>query len=237
MERLLTLPAELRLRIYEFVFCDQQLEIDMSEYWEDKEPQFWECMAEPLVMVDPLLASDIWALHWSRVAIVYSEYMGSSMQTSDRNFVFWLYNYAEAVINVLGVLRFREVTRFGNRVSPPAGDHAHRCIDTLNIDLRAGKVSIRDRHDRECTCKHAAYYLAYFLDTLGKMPRERGRLQLRPEDLWTLYECWRIEAYQRPYRFRPWTSVSTGELKKLTVRPGMSQDKAKSKDREHQLRN
>ena len=208
----------------------------MSEYWEDKEPKFWEYMAEPLAEIDPPLASDIWALHWSRITVVYSDHMGNFMRTSDRNFVFWLYNYAEAVIKVLGTLRFREVTRFGNRLSPPAGDHAHRCINTLDIDLRTGKVSIRDRHDRECICKHSAYYRAYFLDKLGRIPRERGRLRLRPEDLWTLYECWRIESYQRPFRFRTWSSVSAGPSKVFTVRPGVSQDRVESEGREHQLR-
>ena len=235
MERLLTLPAELRLRIYEFVLCDQQLEVDMSEYWEDEEPKFWEYMAEPLAELDPPLAPDIWALHWSRVAVVYSDWLHS--KHADRNFVFWLYNYAEAVINVLGVLRFRDVTRFGNRVSPPAGDHAHRCIDTVDVDLKNGKVSIRDRHNRECTCTHTIYIRSRFLAFLKDIPIERGRLRLRLRDIWMLYESWRIEAYKQPNLYRPWESVSTGVLKKFTVRPGMSQNKGRSETREAQLRN
>jgi hypothetical protein len=202
MQHLLNLPHELRLQIYEYALCDQLLEIDVGEYWSDRDPNFWEQMAEPLAKLDPALASDITALHWSRVAIVYSEFMRASVPTSDQKFVFWLFNHADAVRDVLGGLKFLEVSSYSWYHSDNED-----CIDIVEINFRNGELTIWDTNHRPGACSHANAVRSLMTTVLDKMPRGHGRLQPRIGDLWDLYEIWRLQFLKKPQFARTWESV------------------------------
>lgn len=203
MDRLLDLPAELRLEIYKYAVCDQLFEIDMSEYWRGEDPKFWERIGEPLAKADPALACDIKALHRSRVAICYTEHMRASLSTSDQKVVFWLFNHADAVRNVVGYLRFSKISQF-DRHNP----HLFDCDHVVEIDFSSGDLSITNR-DCHPTFRdpHMSAIRESMSAILNQMPRCRGRFQPRLSDLWDLYEAWRLRFMVKPPYPRSWNNV------------------------------
>jgi hypothetical protein len=207
MDRLLGLPVELRLQIYKHIYCDY-LEIDVDEYWGDRDPKYWAQFAEPLTKIDTPLASDIKALHWSRMTVVYSEHMRHSISTSDQKFVYWLFDHANDVKNVLGYLRFesKRSSIFHWRCTRDCHD---TCVQSLTINFCNGELCIVNDKDQICTCEHAPKARLLMMAVLEKIPRGRGRLQPRLSDLWDLYEAWRLRytSSRAPWP-RLWRNVS-----------------------------
>ena len=140
MDRLLSLPVELRLQIYEHVLFDC-LTIDVDKYWGDRVPKYWERFAEPLTKIDTQLASDIKALHWSRITVVYSEHMRHSISTSDQKIVYWLFDHADRAKNVLGHLRFQS-ERPKNPYWRCDRDCYDACVESVTINFRNAELSM-----------------------------------------------------------------------------------------------
>ena len=207
MERLLDLPVELRLQIYEHVFCDYR-EIDVDEYWGDRDPKYWAQSAEPLTKIDPQLAPDIKALHWSRITVVYAESMRHTISTSDQKFVYWLFDHASHVKNVLGYLRFA-----GKMCAAlPWGlqrDCSDACVESVTINLRTGELTIDNDEDGIWACERGSQARMLMTAVLQQIPRACGRLQPRLSDLWAIYEAWRLRypSMRAPWA-RLWKNVS-----------------------------
>lgn len=205
MERLLSLPVELRLQIYKHVLCHEQLEIDVSEYWQEEDPKFWERFGRPLTQIDPDLVFDIHALHWSRITITYSEHMRHSIPTSDQKFVFWLFGHADMVRKVLGFLRFRNNNSYAWRCNRSFSE----CVDSVAIDFKTGDVYVLDGEQKACACEHASKIRSTMLTVLLKVRLGYGRLQPRLRDLWGLYEVWRLHCCPRDIPWaRDWSNAS-----------------------------
>ena len=176
----------------------------MSEYWSDQDPKFYEQMAEPLAKLDPNLASDIKAMHWSRTTVVFSQQMETSLPTSDQKYIFWLFNHADAVKHVLGSLVFREVTR---RWPQYQSRHGDTCLGAVNLDMTNGKLSFLDEKNRECTCSHADVLRPRISKIVDRMLWVQGRLHPTLNDLWDLYERWRLQYSPGPPIERSWRTA------------------------------
>lgn len=211
MQTLLTLPPELRLEVYKYVLSDQPIEIDINEYWTDNDPKFWKLLGEPLARLDSSLASDIEMLHWSRVTITFSEKIIPEDYKPNEKYISWLLHHTEAMIHVLGRLKFQRHWQRSANIPHP------RCINFAEIDLRTGKVCLGNTDGDRLICEHGVLTKSRMEAALDEIPRKRGRPQPKLSDLWKLWELWRLTFYKNPAWPRRWDCVRSSYTGSFSV--------------------
>ena len=184
MPSLLTLPTELRIRIYEFVACEGS-SINIAECCTFDQPRTFG--VEALATIDQSLFHEIMQLFWSINTFEASRYGRGYQANTDRLYRRWLQTFVCDDAGYIKNLRFRDVS------TSPSGDmimHGASCVDSIDIDVKHGTSFIRNHKSVECTCFHARVLRLRIDKVLMNMPKVNGKNQATTEVLWDLYESW-----------------------------------------------
>ena len=223
MPGFLGLPAELRLRIYEFAVTEPWA-ISMIDFNYVRRPRGIR-QAEVLRQVDKDLSDDIVPLFWSCNSFCMYLAVDDKTPHIGKHLCHWLENFVDDAARHIRKLEFvvtaaceqrKKALRNPKEPGVWYRRDAPYCTTTIYVNLTKPAVSVDEDED----CSHKVRVLSRFDEVLLSMPRISRQPQVSKASIWDLFEScnvlstryggyWTYDQAVRMYRPKPGTHPVT----------------------------